>query len=84
MARRLSAMTASILLLVLTAVLVVAAVRARRGGFRFAEHNFQPAAPFVGVLPVDRDRERLIADLRAHPEAPANIHLRLRRPYPFV
>jgi hypothetical protein len=35
-------------------------------------------AAFAGRLPADRDRERLLEDLRALPDAPADIESRLR------
>ena len=35
-------------------------------------------AAFAGRLPADRDRERLLADLRALPDAPADVESRLR------
>jgi hypothetical protein len=34
--------------------------------------------PFAGSLPADRDRERLLADLRALPDAPADVESCLR------
>ncbi|MCU1625487.1 MAG: hypothetical protein JWP64_436 [Pseudonocardia sp.] len=39
--------------------------------FRLAQ--FRPAVPLGGMLPADRDRERLVADLRALPDAPADV-----------
>jgi hypothetical protein len=35
----------------------------RRNPFRLVQ--FRPAAPFAGIFPADRDRERVLADLRA-------------------
>jgi hypothetical protein len=35
--------------------------------------------PFAGSGPADRDRERLLADLRALPGAPADVESCLRR-----
>jgi hypothetical protein len=35
----------------------------RRNPFRLAQ--FRPAAPFGGTVPADRDRERVVAQLRA-------------------
>ncbi|MEU7818411.1 hypothetical protein [Pseudonocardia sp. NPDC049154] len=35
----------------------------RRNPFRLAQ--FRPAAPFAGVFPADRDRERVLGELRA-------------------
>ena len=35
--------------------------------------------PLAGSLPADRDRERLLADLRALPDAPADVESCLRR-----
>ncbi|MEN3300881.1 hypothetical protein [Pseudonocardia sp.] len=46
-----------------------------RGPFRLAQ--FRPAVPLGGMLPADRDRERLVADLRAVPDAPADVKYRL-------
>lgn len=72
-------MTAWILLLSLLALVVALSVRAHRSGRRrFGLHQFRPAAPFAGVLPADRDAERLVADLRALPDATADLPLRLR------
>jgi hypothetical protein len=44
-----------------------------RGPFRLAQ--FRPAVPLGGMLPTDRDRdrERLVADLRAVLDAPADV-----------
>jgi hypothetical protein len=42
-----------------------------RRPFRLAQ--FRPAVPLGGMLPADRDRERLVADLRALPDAPADV-----------
>jgi hypothetical protein len=36
----------------------------------------RPARPFTPPDPVDRDRERLLADLRALPEYRPGIHVR--------
>ncbi|WP_433507103.1 hypothetical protein ACQP04_11860 [Pseudonocardia halophobica] len=35
----------------------------RRNPFRLAQ--FRPAAPFAGIFPADRDRERVVDELRA-------------------
>ena len=43
---------------------------------RAAAANWRAA--FAGRLPADRDRERLLADLRALPDAPADVEFRLR------
>jgi hypothetical protein len=68
-------MALSILVLALLALVVAVSVRGhRRGTRRFELHQFRPAAPFAGVL-VDRDVERIAADLRAHPDATADVHL---------
>jgi hypothetical protein len=76
-------MTAPILALAALAVVVALGwtlVRGHRDGRRrFRLAQFRPAAPFAGVLPADRDRERLIADLRALPDSPADIETRVRR-----
>jgi hypothetical protein len=67
-------MTASVLVLILIVVLALGSARAHRDGRRrFRLEQFRPAAPFAGILPADRDRERLIAEVRAHPDAPGNI-----------
>ncbi|MHA6795382.1 hypothetical protein ACVGVM_17985 [Pseudonocardia bannensis] len=72
-------MTASILVLTLIAVLAFIAVRAHRSGRRrFRPEQFRPAAPFAGLLPTDRDRERQVAELRALHDARADVHLSLR------
>ncbi|GAA4678070.1 hypothetical protein GCM10023215_08690 [Pseudonocardia yuanmonensis] len=47
----------------------------RRNPFRLAQ--FRPAAPFAGIFPDDRDRERVLADLRAL-GAPADLVARAR------
>ncbi|MCE0763639.1 hypothetical protein LWC35_12090 [Pseudonocardia kujensis] len=39
--------------------------RPRRRWNPFRLEQFRPAAPFGGILPADRDRERVLADLRA-------------------
>lgn len=71
-----------LIVLVLVALLVVASVRAHRDGRRrFRLDQFRPASPFAGVLPSgerDRDVERLVAELRAHGDAPADIRRLLR------
>lgn len=79
MRSKLPAMTASILVLAALVVLGWSLVRAHRDGRRrFRLAQFRPAAPFAGLLPADRDRERLVADLRALPDSPADIETRLR------
>jgi hypothetical protein len=35
--------------------------------------------PFTATSPVDRDRERLVAELQALPDAPADVQERLQR-----
>ncbi|MFC5947308.1 hypothetical protein ACFQH9_03325 [Pseudonocardia lutea] len=47
----------------------------RRNPFRLDQ--FRPAAPFAGIFPVDRDRERVLADLRAL-GAPGDLVARAR------
>ena len=53
------------------------AVRSGRARIRGAAAAL--LAPFADRLPADRDRERLLADLRALPDAPADVQSRLRR-----
>ncbi|MCW0213289.1 MAG: hypothetical protein OJJ54_08010 [Pseudonocardia sp.] len=76
-------MTATVLVLAALGLLVLLAVRGHRSGRRpFRLDQFRPAAPFAGTFagpgPVDMDRERLLADLRALPDAPADVEYRLR------
>ncbi|WP_103381549.1 hypothetical protein [Pseudonocardia dioxanivorans] len=75
-------MMLSLIVLALIALVVIVSVRAHRDGRRrFRLYQFRPAAPFSGILPSgghDRDVERLVAELRAHGDAPADIHLRVR------
>ena len=72
-------MTATILVLVALTALGWSLARAHRSGRRrFRLAQFRPAAPFAGMLPQDRDQERLLADLRALPDSPADIETRLR------
>lgn len=47
----------------------------RRNPFRLAQ--FRPAAPFAGIFPVDRDRERVLGELRAL-GAPGDLVARAR------
>jgi hypothetical protein len=68
-------MTATVLVLAALTLLTWALVRSHRAGKRrFRLAQFRPAAPFSGTLPVDMDRERLIADLRALPDSTADLH----------
>jgi hypothetical protein len=52
------------------------AVRSTLGRLRGAAAGL--FTPFAGSLPADRDRERLLADLRALPDAPADVESCLR------
>jgi hypothetical protein len=52
------------------------AVRSTLGRLRGAAVGL--FTPFAGSLPADRDRERLLADLRALPDAPADVESCLR------
>ncbi|WP_433502199.1 hypothetical protein ACQP04_20665 [Pseudonocardia halophobica] len=54
----------------------------RRGRLRFRLVQFRPAAPFAGVLPAGRDRDRLAEELQARADAPAHLVDGLRRPAP--
>jgi hypothetical protein len=72
-------MTASIVVLVLLALVVALLVQSHRSGRRrFGLHQFRAAAPFAGVLPADRDSERLVAELRAMPGSRADLPVRIR------
>ncbi|MEN3300169.1 hypothetical protein [Pseudonocardia sp.] len=76
-------MTTTVLALAAVALLVFLAVRGHRTGRRpFHLDQFRPAASlggvFAGPAPVDMDRERLVADLRALPDSPADVEYRLR------
>jgi hypothetical protein len=51
----------------------------QRSGARIRGAAAALLAPFADRLPADRDRERLLADLRALPDAPADVESRLRR-----
>jgi hypothetical protein len=51
---------------------------ARSGRARIRGAAAALLAPFADRLPADRDRERLLADLRALPDAPADVESRLR------
>jgi hypothetical protein len=52
------------------------AVRSTLGRLRGAAAGL--FTPFAGSLPADRDHERLLADLRALPDAPADVESCLR------
>jgi hypothetical protein len=52
---------------------------ARSGRARIRGAAAALLAPFADRLPADRDRERLLADLCALPDAPADVESRLRR-----
>jgi len=52
------------------------AVRSTLGRLRGAAAGL--FTPFAGSLPTDRDHERLLADLRALPDAPADVESCLR------
>ena len=49
-----------------------------RSRFRAATAAAVVRAAFAGGLPADRDRERLLDDLRALPDAPADVESCLR------
>lgn len=55
-------MTASIVVL---ALLISIALVLHRRHHRFHLRQFRPAAPLGGILPGDRDHERMLAELRA-------------------
>jgi hypothetical protein len=76
-------MTATVLVLAAVTLLVFLSVRGHRTRRRpFRLDQFRPAAPLGGMFPgpgpVDMDRERLVADLRALPDSPADVEYRLR------
>ncbi|RTL62615.1 MAG: hypothetical protein EKK42_31155 [Pseudonocardiaceae bacterium] len=78
-------MVLSLLVLALVLVVVAVSVRAHRNGSRpFRLSQFRPSAPFTGLLTrddfshADRDMQRLMSDLRAQADAPADLAHLLR------
>lgn len=78
-------MVLSLLVLALVLVVVAVSVRSHRNGSRpFRLSQFRPSAPFTGLLTrddshhVDRDMQRLMSDLRAQQDAPADLAHLLR------
>jgi hypothetical protein len=70
-------MTSTIVALAVFALLLWLLVRGHRSGRRpFRLAQFRPGVPFHGVQ--DPDRDRILADLRAHPDFQPEVETRLR------
>ncbi|ODT96801.1 MAG: hypothetical protein ABS81_30550 [Pseudonocardia sp. SCN 72-86] len=78
-------MVLSLLVLALVLVVVAVSVRSHRNGSHpFHLRQFRPSAPFTGLLTrddfshADRDMQRVMSDLRAQADAPADLAKLLR------